>query len=301
MGCAQSCSSNQRPGTTLHGSAVTDFKHLLATHAVLYLRQLKQQKRFLAMKVGLDRLDASMGPDRSMETTDREGIRMLTEDLNHCRTILGFPQHVLSKYLTHLDHMHTAMYCMSQIGSFLQSLEHDVPMTSSQLRDGYQKAAYILKTAKEIGLVVPELGVIDNHLQQLSERAEMLLKLQAAMVDAEGSSLALVLHGLRRLSSQYSNFNPSEIAEAEQLLVVVGQEQTSIAKLLSAIEVSHSDLFQLDRSVVQSNSIGTSDDDLSSLVHASMASLNAQLGKLCRELQLQHSNFQSKSFKVDIM
>ena len=74
-------------------------------------------------------------------------------------------------------------------------------MTSSQLRDGYQKAVHILKTAKEIGLVVPELGVIDTYLQQLSERAEMLLQLQTAMVDAEGSALALILQGLQRLLS----------------------------------------------------------------------------------------------------
>lgn len=260
------------------------------------------------MKDGLARLNASMGrPDRSMmEATDPEGTRRLAEDLNYCRTTLGFPPHVLSKYYSQLERMHTAMYCMSQISSFLQSLGHDddddgggggkgegQQITSSQLKDGYQKAAHILKTAKEIGLVVPELGVIDTYLQQLSERAEMLLQLQTAMVDAEGSALALVLQGLQRLCSQYPNFNSSEIAEAEQLLVLVQQEQVIIAELLSTIEGSHTDILsRIDRSVVRTNDTGAPDDEaLSSLVRASMASLTSQLDAQC-------SSFQSKSHKV---
>ena len=255
-------------------------------------------------------------PDGSMmEATDPEGIRRLTEDLNYCRTTLGFPSHVLSKYHSQLERMHTAIYCMSQISSFLQSLGHDdddddvgggggegkgQQMTSSQLRDGYQKAAHILKTAKEIGLVVPELGVIDTYLQQLSERAEMLLQLQTAMVDAEGSALALVLQGLQRLCFQYPDFNPSEIEEAKQLVVVVQQEQVIITELLSTIEGSHTDLLlRIDRSVVRTNDTGVPDDEaLSSLVRASMASLTSQLDAQCRDRQLQCSSFQSKSYKV---
>jgi len=265
------------------------------------------------MKEGLVRLNASMGcPDGSMmEATDPEGVRRLTEDFNYCRTTLGFPSHVLSKYHSQLERMHTAMYCMSQISSFLQSLGHDdgdvgggggegQQMTSSQLRNGYQKAAHILKTAKEIGLVVSELGVIDTYLRQLSERAEMLLQLQTAMVDAEGSALALVLQGLQRLCSQYPDFNPSEIEEAQQLLVVVQQEQIIIAELLSTIEGSHTDLLlRIDRSVVRTNDTGASDDEaLSSLVRASIASLTSQLDAQCRDKQLQCSSFQSKSHKV---
>jgi hypothetical protein len=247
-----------------------------------------------------------------MEATDPEGIRRLTEDLNYCRVTLGFPSHVLSKYHSQLERMHTAMYCMSQISSFLQSLGHDddvgggggkgegQQMTSSQLRDGYQKAAHILKTAKEIGLVVPELGVIDTYLQQLSERAEMLLQLQTAMVDAEGSALALVLQGLQRLCFQYPDFNPSEIEEAQQLLVVVQQEQIIITELLFTIEGSHTDLLlRIDRSVVRTNDTGAPDDEaLSSLVRASIVSLTSQLDAQCRDRQLQCSSFQSKSHKV---
>ena len=279
------------------------------------------------MKAGLDRLNAHMDhPDRSMMvSTDQkedEKVRRMAEDLNFCRNTLGFPLHVLSKYHVQLERMHTAMHCMSQISSFLQSLGHGdsddnddgggggvgggggggKQMTSSQLRDGYQKAAHILKTAKEIGLVVPELGVIDTYLQQLSERAEMLLQLQTAMVDAEGSALALVLQGLYRLCSRYPNFNPPEIAEAEQLLVVVEQEQSITTELLSTIEGSHADLLllRIDRSVVRTNDTGTPDDDaLSSLVQASMASLTSKLDALCRErLPLQCNSFQSKSHKV---